>query len=197
MRARRDSARTITGSHYAPASTPHLHRHRRRRPEPLTVHDQDRRARPPLGSRRPVLRAPLTVTPNDSRSSADTFDSVRPGHVTLRGGALHHPGRDVDIDPEPIRSDALRPPGVDSGTNARCVAIHIDGLDRLTRGHRGAIAVDGSSKTAIMPSPIRLTIRPPESRIGGSPSCATLRSNRSVASSPASKRPNRRTPPGR
>ena len=71
-------------------------------------------------------------------------------------------------------------------TNARTnCAIHIDGLTALTRGPswRG-IAVDGSSKTAIMLSPIRLTIRPPESRIGGS-RCATFRSNRSVASSPA------------
>ena len=46
-------------------------------------------------------------------------------------------------------------------------------------------AVEGSENTAMTPSPIRLTMRPPVASNGGSITWATRRNRRSVASSPA------------
>ena len=53
--------------------------------EPQSVHDQIGGHARHSGSRRPVTR--LTVTPNDSRSSADTFDSVDRTRSVLRWAA--------------------------------------------------------------------------------------------------------------
>jgi len=37
-------------------------------------------------------------------------------------GTLHHPGRDVDVDAEPVRSDTLRPPDVDADPHCRGIS---------------------------------------------------------------------------
>ena len=57
----------------------------------------------------------LACTPRSSSCSGVSQLRRRAGdqHIALVG-TFHHPDRDVDVDAEPVRSDALRPPSMDA-----------------------------------------------------------------------------------
>ena len=80
----------------------------------------------------------------------------RPGDEQLVvAGQVDQPGRDVDVDPQPVRADALRAAGVQPG-RSRGVTVDLD-VGAASRAGDGVGRQCGSGKTAISPSPIRLT----------------------------------------
>ena len=73
---------------------------------------------------------------SEIRSSADC-DTIKPA----LGGALHHPGGNVHVDTEPVRTDPLRSAGVHAGSHPRDITLHLNGFHCFQCGdhrpHRG------------------------------------------------------------
>ena len=93
------------------------------------------------------LRSRLAVTPRDSKSSSEIpYQCGRRYHQFAPGGPLHHPCRDVDVHPEPVRTDPLWSAGVNAHPHPRCIAVHVNGFHRLTGSDCGAHRGDGFRK---------------------------------------------------
>src|SRR6476660_1170333 len=76
----------------------------------------------------------------------DLYQCGRGYHQLAPGGPLHHPCRDVDVHPEPVRTDPLWSAGVNAHPHPRCIAVHVNGFDRLTGSDCGAHRGDGFGK---------------------------------------------------
>ena len=84
------------------------------------------------------LRSRLASTPSDSKSSSAMPSNVACRHHQLAPGRpLHHPRGDVHVDAQPVRTDPLRPAGVDADPHPRRVAVHVKGFHRFPSLDRG------------------------------------------------------------
>ena len=94
-------------------------------------------------------------------------------------------GRDVDVHPEVIAAHLARLAEMDAGAQLRREAADLDLAEPALGLAAPSTALPGSSKTAIEPSPRRLTITPPWFEIASLSAPPTLLRSSSVASSPA------------
>jgi hypothetical protein len=56
----------------------------------------------------------------------DLFQGRAGDVYTALAGGLHHSRGDVDVDTQPVRSDPLRAPGVDTDSHRGCIAFHFN-----------------------------------------------------------------------
>ena len=84
------------------------------------------------------LRSRLASTPSNSKSSSAIPSNVACRHHQLTPGRpVHHPRGDIHIDAQPVRTDPLRPAGVDPDPHPRRVTVHVKGFHRFPSLDRG------------------------------------------------------------